>query len=203
METTSGEPTYEEVKDWIKRRSDGFSNDFDAARDVSAKVGDEALRFLGLAHLGGIAGCLGFVGTLKQSSVVIGVALAVFILGVVCLMVAHLLRYLSVMQVARHISTQSHEFAANPTAAVSERLYHETKEWQKRRHDSPLSAALASAALFVVGSAAAAYAALTITPLPPVNVGITVPHEQRPPAAKLSGRRLRAGGGERVRQPST
>ncbi len=157
-----GVPTDEDMKDWIKRRSDGFAADFAATRDVSAKVGDEALRFLGLAHLGGIAGCLGFVGALKQASTMIGGALAVFIAGVVALLAAHLIRYRMLMLTAVFIKDQSREFADRPTVQTAHKLDKEARARGRTYIDRSLYAALVSAGLFVLGSALAASAALQV-----------------------------------------
>jgi len=158
--TPSG-PTAEDIKDWINRTSERYSSDFDAVKDVSAKAGDEALRFIGLAQLGGIAGCLGFIGAVKHGSESIGVALLAFIVGVAALLAAHLIRYLNLVRVGSLIVHRASVFAKNPTAETYWRLQEEARLRDEAFRDWSVVAALVSGALFFVGAGFAGYAAYT------------------------------------------
>lgn len=163
-------PTAEDIKEWINRTSERYSSDFDAVKDVSAKAGDEALRFIGLAQLGGIAGCLGFIGAVKHGSESIGVALLAFIVGAAALLAAHLIRYLNLVRVGSLIVHRASVFAKNPTAETYWRLQEEARLRDAAFLDWSVVAALVSGALFFVGAGFAGYAAYTEPAIQPAAV---------------------------------
>lgn len=159
-------PSDEDVKHWINRRGDSFDNNFNAIRDVSAKVGDEALRFVGLAQLGGIAGCLGFIGALKHGSSPIIYAIVAYVIGVVFLLLSHLFRYQSLVNSGRFVMRQAAEFARKPTVEVSQRLDGEAEARDAAFFDWSAHAAIASALMFVIGCGFAIMGALQVRDLP-------------------------------------
>lgn len=180
-------PTAEDIKDWINRTSERYSADFDAIKDVSAKAGDEALRFIGLAQLGGIAGCLGFIGAVKHGSPPIGVALVAFIVGVAALLAAHLIRYLNLIKVGSLIVHRASEFARSPTPETYWRLQKEARARDEAFLDWSVVAALLSGLLFFVGAGFAGYAAYAESPIQPTVAAATpIQHSGTPAYSRAS-----------------
>ena len=154
-------PTAEEIKDWRNQVFEVYSSRYEAIADVSAKAADEALRFIGLAHLGGIAGCLGFIGAVKHGSQSVGLAIAVFTFGVAALLAAHLARYRALMNSGKHVVRQSEEFAASPTRETYYRLRGESSIKDESYRDWSKDLAVLSGAAFFLGATLAGYAAYT------------------------------------------
>lgn len=154
-------PSPEQIKEWRTQVFESYSSRFEAISDISAKASDEALRFIGLAHLGGIAGCLGFIGAVKHGSPAVGLAIVVFTFGVAALLAAHLARYLALMKSGKRVIRQSEEFAGDPTRETYYRLRDEERLRSESSRDWSLVLAVSSGAAFFVGAAVAGYAAYT------------------------------------------
>jgi hypothetical protein len=170
-------PTAEDIKEWINRASDRYSKSFDAIKDVSAKAGDEALRFIGLAQLGGIAGCLGFIGAVKHGSKPICWALVAFTVGIAALLAAHLIRYLNLVRLGRFIVGQAVVFAKQPTPQTYWRLQEEAHTRDAKFIDWSVVAALVSGFLFFLGAGFAGYAAYVEPAIQPtVTVSASASH---------------------------